>query len=169
MNEVKKVYPSQINTKSLACRVPAGDYVEFLQDAINKGITLNDWLLMRVYGTKGKEQAINGQIGQSLYPMKLTLTVDYFYEEQREIELSFENETDLICYINKRQEHFEKLRDKNMKLTQQLSLCQNSEPKQPSLMDAKIQIARIAKSKFSQKEYRQFLIELTEILNELED
>ena len=166
MSEVKKVYPSQINTKSLACRVPAADYVEFLQDAISKGINLNDWLLMRVYGTKGKEQAINGQIGQSLYPMQLTITVDYFEEEQREVELFFDNEMELISYINKRQKQFERLRESNMKLNaQQFQI----EQKEPSIMDAKIQLSKIAKSKFSQKEYREFLQELNEILSELED
>lgn len=172
MNEVKKVYPSQINTKSLACRVPAGDYVQFLQDAINKGINLNDWLLMKVYNTNGKEQAVNNQIGQSLYPIKIPLTVDYYShieEEKQEIELSFDNETELISYINKRQKQFETIREKNMKLMSEKLSFQNLEPKKPSLMDAKIQISRIAKSKLSQKEYKEFLEELNEILNELED
>ena len=172
MSEVKKVYPSQINTKSLACRVPAGDYVQFLQDAINKGINLNDWLLMKVYNTNGKEQAINGQIEQSLYPIKIPLTVDYYShikEEQYEVELSFNNETELISYINARQKQFETIREKNMKLMAEKLSFQNSELKQPSLMDAKVQISRIAKSKFSQKEYKQFLEELNEILSELED
>jgi hypothetical protein len=42
-------YPSQINTKTIACRISSADYVSFLQDAISKGITLNDWLLMKIY------------------------------------------------------------------------------------------------------------------------
>jgi hypothetical protein len=45
----KKVYPSQLNSKSMACRVPMEDYVIFLQESINQGITLNDWLLLKVY------------------------------------------------------------------------------------------------------------------------
>ena len=49
--ETKKTYPSQINTKSIACRIPASDYVEFLQDAISKGININDWLLMKIYSS----------------------------------------------------------------------------------------------------------------------
>lgn len=48
----KKVYPSQVNTKAIACRIPANDYVKFLQDAINKNISLNDWLLMKIYSEK---------------------------------------------------------------------------------------------------------------------
>jgi len=128
MSEVKKVYPSQINTKSLACRVPAGDYVEFLQDAINKGINLNDWLLMKVYGTNGKEQAINGkeqaingkeqaindkeqainyiskESEQSIYPIYIDIT-----DGNEEQELCFNNEFDLTSYINYRQKQFVKL------------------------------------------------------------
>ena len=121
MSEVKKVYPSQINTKSLACRVPAGDYVQFLQDAINKGINLNDWLLMKVYGTNGKEQAINGkeqaingkeqaindiskESEQSIYPIYIDIT-----DGNEEQELCFNNEFDLTSYINYRQKQFVKL------------------------------------------------------------
>lgn len=53
----KKVYPSQINTKALACRVPAADYVKFLQEALSQGINLNDWLLTKIYSEK---KTING-------------------------------------------------------------------------------------------------------------
>jgi hypothetical protein len=49
--ELKKVYPSQINTKAMACRVPASDYVKFLQESINQGISMNDWLLTKVYSS----------------------------------------------------------------------------------------------------------------------
>jgi hypothetical protein len=47
--EKTKLYPSQINTKTISCRISANDYVSFLQDAISKGISLNDWLLMKIY------------------------------------------------------------------------------------------------------------------------
>jgi hypothetical protein len=49
LNE-KKEYPSQLNTKSMACRVPITDYVSFLEDAHQRGINLNDWLLTKIYG-----------------------------------------------------------------------------------------------------------------------
>jgi len=58
MENTQKTYPSQVNTKAMACRVPAGDYVKFLQDAISKGISMNDWLLMKVY-----QEANNSRIG----------------------------------------------------------------------------------------------------------
>lgn len=49
----KKVYPSEMNTKSIACRIPISDYVKFLQEANEKGMNLNDWLLIKVYGDNG--------------------------------------------------------------------------------------------------------------------
>jgi hypothetical protein len=30
----QKIYPSQLNTKSIACRIPIADYVKFQQEAI---------------------------------------------------------------------------------------------------------------------------------------
>lgn len=53
MNDVKStkqpLYPSQINTKTISCRISAQDYVTFLNEAVTNGITLNDWLLMKIY------------------------------------------------------------------------------------------------------------------------
>jgi hypothetical protein len=47
--ENKKVYPSELATKSVACRVPASVYVDILNDAIQKGININDWLLRKIF------------------------------------------------------------------------------------------------------------------------
>jgi hypothetical protein len=47
----QKTYPSQLNTKAIACRVPTADYVSFLQESINQGISMNDWLLMKIYSS----------------------------------------------------------------------------------------------------------------------
>lgn len=58
MENNTKTYPSQVNTKAMACRVPVADYVKFLQDAISKGISINDWLLMKVYQEPNKQ--LNG-------------------------------------------------------------------------------------------------------------
>lgn len=48
-SEVKKKYPSQINTKTISARIPAQDYVRILEEALDKGISLNDWLLIKIY------------------------------------------------------------------------------------------------------------------------
>jgi hypothetical protein len=47
--EEKKIYPSQLNTKAIACRVSTPEYVEILKEATEMGITVNDWLLMKIY------------------------------------------------------------------------------------------------------------------------
>ena len=63
MKEEKKVYPSQINTKAVACRVSTAEYVEILKEASQMGITVNDWLLMKIYEGKvnnGLKNALNG-------------------------------------------------------------------------------------------------------------
>ena len=49
VTNLKKSFPSQENTKAMACRVPVADYVTFLQESIQQGISMNDWLLMKVY------------------------------------------------------------------------------------------------------------------------
>ena len=41
----KKVYPSQLNSKTISARIPVQDYVDFLNESINLGISLNDFLL----------------------------------------------------------------------------------------------------------------------------
>ena len=104
MNETKKVYPSQINTKSLACRVPASDYVEFLQDALNKGINLNDWLLMKVYGSKSETKAINGEKrainGDNLqFPVNIELEIDTNEKGTIIQNVYFDNVNTLISYL----------------------------------------------------------------------
>jgi hypothetical protein len=54
IKEERKKYPSELNTKSIACRIPIGDYVEILNECASKGITVNDWLLMKLYSDKSK-------------------------------------------------------------------------------------------------------------------
>ena len=51
----KKVYPSQLNSKTISARIPVQDYVEFLQDSLSKGISLNDWLLIKIYNNSQSE------------------------------------------------------------------------------------------------------------------
>jgi hypothetical protein len=77
VTELKKVYPSQINTKAMACRVPAADYVTFLQESINQGISMNDWLLMKVYSTS--KEVVSGLIEEEEDSIK-----EYTYEEAEE-------------------------------------------------------------------------------------
>jgi hypothetical protein len=152
---IRKVYPSQINTKSLACRIPAADYVNFLQDAISKGINLNDWLLMKVYGSKPETMSVNGvKIENSSFPIVLDFKnaeIWGYYE--------INNREDVISVITSLQENLDYA---YLKATKGVE-------KKPTILDAKIQISKIAKNKFSTKKYREFLEDLNDILSDLED
>lgn len=55
IKDEKKKYPSELNTKSIACRIPMGDYVEIMNECVAKGITINDWLLMKLYSKNGNQ------------------------------------------------------------------------------------------------------------------
>jgi len=48
----KKLYPSQINSKTISARIPVNDYVNFLQESLKNGISLNDWLLIKIYSNQ---------------------------------------------------------------------------------------------------------------------
>ena len=45
----KKQYPSQINSKTISARIPVQDYVNFLNESLKLGISLNDFLLRKIY------------------------------------------------------------------------------------------------------------------------
>jgi len=157
MNNIKKVYPSQINTKSLACRVPASDYVEFLQDAINKGINLNDWLLMRVYGNKPENQSISG-IKEKDKKMLEYLKNNFNIGEQGE-------EENPIWGIWVDDESWWIQNQKTLERIIENSI--NPKPKMPSILDAKTQLAKIAKEKLSARDYRDFLEQMNELLEDI--
>lgn len=67
----KKVYPSQINTKSIACRLPFEEWNKINSECIESGITINDWLLNKIYGQNQKIGTINSD---------KTITRDDVYE-----------------------------------------------------------------------------------------
>jgi hypothetical protein len=45
----KKQYPSQLNSKTISARIPVQDYVNFLNESIKLGISMNDFLLTKIY------------------------------------------------------------------------------------------------------------------------
>jgi hypothetical protein len=61
--EEKKIYPSQLNTKAIACRVSTPEYVEILKEATEMGITVNDWLLVKIYDGLDKKPLKNDLSG----------------------------------------------------------------------------------------------------------
>lgn len=84
------VYPSQINTKTISCRISALDYVNFLNDALSKGITLNDWLLMKIYNQNASTNDLIGNIEASkgiVWPITIEVNEDtYTFNDIEDIE-----------------------------------------------------------------------------------
>lgn len=100
------LYPSQINTKTISCRISSADYVNFLNDALSKGITLNDWLLMKIYN---QNQNINGLMGNQQTSgdgdtLKFPFTLDinseiYTFTDLEDIESFIINSTSKISHL----------------------------------------------------------------------
>jgi hypothetical protein len=162
MKEDKKVYPSQLATKAIAARIPAEDYVRFLNDAIDKGISINDWLLTKIYKTDTEKSVSGTTNSKNENQQKIDYILSNFkFEEQ-------END-DGICWPMIADDSVY-LYDWKYVDRWVLKAFENSRKvnKEPSLIDAKTQIALIAKEKFSNKDFKEFFEELNDLLEELE-
>lgn len=181
MQEVKKTYPSQIATKAIAARIPAADYVEFLNDAISKGITLNDWLLTKIYAQTPK----NGQLGHKEVRREELFSEEFYqiseedYQMLNYLKKSFEiEELDGELFDDKITRYAIVIDDLNsnlnMSFTNGLALLTyinkliNKDKKEPSLLDAKTQISIIAKNKLHRNDYINFMKDLNELLRDYE-
>lgn len=170
------LYPSQINTKTISCRISALDYVNFLQDALSKGITLNDWLLMRIYtnqsilGTNDQDFSIVYKFlnkekdyespGYSIYDFLDQVNEDICIKTPKDIIDLFNIILDQVNYDNKIK----------IKLGSQLMELEQSKEKfnQPNLSDIKAQILTLCKTKFKdQKELKNYMFDVNELLEEL--
>jgi hypothetical protein len=78
-----KVYPSQIATKSIACRIPFEKWTEINSECVEKGIKINDWLLSKLFpnnnsiGSNTSTTDINTDLSQK---EKICLNRQDFYE-----------------------------------------------------------------------------------------
>jgi hypothetical protein len=132
----KKVYPSQLNSKTISARIPVQDYVDFLQDSLNKGISLNDWLLMKIYNSNSKiGNNDSGVIELQTQDLEQTgFHFDYvlnFYKQE------FDNGT---WTINK-ENLLELLGDFYNNTTQLQNFIDRMERKEASLSDVKLQLS----------------------------
>jgi hypothetical protein len=152
--EKTKLYPSQVNTKTISCRISAKDYVFFLQDAISKGITLNDWLLMRIYSQSlGKASQI--EENDALNEVYEYITKGY------ETEPTPEGILDVIMGLENTINSDKILME---------SLIKKYKGKfDPNLSNIKAQILTLAQTKIiHQKELKNFMSEVNDLLAELE-
>ena len=74
----KKVYPSQINTKTISLRLPLSDYATILNDSIKLGVSMSDYLILKIYNKSqiGSEQP-NEQPNENDY-LNFTITKNDF-------------------------------------------------------------------------------------------
>jgi hypothetical protein len=91
-------YPSELNTKSIACRIPMNDYLEFNKEAKNNGMNMNDWLLDKLYNSDRNSGTINGK-------NKNVKTINY---DNQFIELTINDFSD---YIKNELIHEEEIKD----------------------------------------------------------
>ena len=160
----KKLYPSQLNSKTISARIPVQDYVDFLQDSLNKGISLNDWLLMKIYNSNSKiGNNDNGVIELQTQDLEETgFHFDYvlnFYKQE------FDNGT---WTINK-ENLLELLGDFYNNTTQLQNFIDRMERKEASLSDVKLQLSILINNKFKDsKDRKDFKNDLFELLNELQ-
>jgi hypothetical protein len=162
-NIEKKLYPSQINSKTISARIPVQDYVKFLEDSLSKGISLNDFLLMKIYSKSKIGNDNNSTIEINKEDLK-NLEYDYnfllkFYKQE------FENDV----WIISKETILELLSDLYNNTTQLQNYYNSLSNKKASLSDVKTQLTVLIKNKFTdiedQQEYRK---ELHKLLRELE-
>ena len=157
----KKTYPSQLNSKTISARIPVQDYVKFLQEALEKNISLNDWLLLKIY--RENSEKIDGinidendddvvRIHIDNVKIRGQEFIDFFKEDFEGNYLTLYR-TDILQYLDDYKYYREQYRIR----------------KQASLSDVKDQLTILIKEKFEiikdQKDYRK---ELFELLKELE-
>ena len=139
----KKVYPSQLNTKTISARVPVQDYVNFLQESLSKGISLNDWLLLKIYNSNSKIG--NDEIGNIELTKEdlesIEYSFDFVYNFYKNV---FVND---IWTINK-ETILELLGDLYNNTTQLQNFLENLNKKQASLSDVKLQLSILINNKF---------------------
>ncbi len=168
LSSEKTLYPSQVNTKTISCRISSADYVSFLQDALSKGITLNDWLLMKIYSTNIGNVLKNEDKGDLIEVYKFLREQD-FYERWQIAEqesdwdgISLESPKGIISLIQGMVNNQDEL------LKFQNFIIDKNKKIDPNLNDVKAQILTIAQSKIKgQKNLKEFMFDVNELLDEL--
>jgi len=67
--EEKKLYPSQINTKTISLRLPLPEYAKILNESLQMGVSMSDYLILKIYN--------NSQIGSDQIKPDETDEKDY--------------------------------------------------------------------------------------------
>jgi len=164
INEIKK-YPSQENTKSIACRIPMSDYVKFMQDAIDKNIKMNDWLLLKIYGnnkpTIGDQETINKSVKAD---------VEYIYLTEDDMKMYLGSEQKNYYLQNFINRPIPKREIASLISSLIVQNINQSLPKEADIEDVRNQLIILIDSAFKNnyKDRKEFKKEIGELLDELE-
>ena len=179
----KKLYPSQINSKTISTRIPAGDYVKFLQESIEQGINISDWLLIKIYDQKTKEN-ISGVkenvIEISLKDMELYLTdneTEYYENDMSNIRkeamriFKFWKQYQEDCFdVETNVFTFPEERIISMMCQGEFwhGMAQSKANREPSLIDVRFQvISLLNKKNFSKADRNGFLSDFDELMEDI--
>ena len=166
----RKVYPSQLNSKTISARIPVQDYVDFLQDSLSKGISLNDWLLMKIYNNSvGNIKDINNENVIEITKDELlngdnTVSGIIEFYENEVVENCFENgviKADKKFIIDVLGIYHNTT--KNLR-----NYIEMARKKEASLTDIKVQIRSLVRSKIHRNDQDEYLKEINRLLKELE-
>jgi len=166
----RKVYPSQLNSKTISARIPVQDYVDFLQDSLSKGISLNDWLLMKIYNNSvGNIKDINNENVIEITKDELlngdnTVSGIIEFYENEVVENCFENgviKADKKFIIDVLGVYHNAT--KNLR-----NYIEMARKKEASLTDIKVQIRSLVRSKIHRNDQDEYLKEINRLLKELE-
>jgi len=167
-NTEKKLYPSQVNSRTISARVPVQDYVSFLQEAMKDNISLNDWLLIKIY-SKNNQLAGGGLIDNitvsfdDVYgnePLTNLETVKGFFEDD------LKKQNDLFT-INKEM-LFDLINDFTNVMADLHRYQAKEKNRQASIIDVKSQLTILMKNKFkNSKDLDSYRKDLYELLEEL--
>jgi len=178
----KKVYPSQLNSKTISARIPVQDYVNFLNDSINLGISLNDFLLRKIYnnnvGSINNKNELTDELlnfinGYEFEVIEIEDKEDYWNGENlhnynnpiqtnRLVQMNYKENGGSICFYTL--QHVVEFIGHQSKYLKKL----RAEKKEASLEDVKIQLSILINNRFSDsKDKREFKTELFGLLDEL--
>jgi len=184
----KKQYPSQINSKTISARVPVQDYVNFLNESIELGISLNDFLLRKIYSNKSLMGIVNNQVSNNydkelipdetinfinnfpfdICPIEGESSEQYFQKmENMGVYNNPINDTKEVnrIYIKSLHAYFYTLKE----LVNALEQFGNMRKKTADLMDVKNQLTILIQNTFEDiNERKTFRKEIYELLKELE-
>jgi hypothetical protein len=172
----KKKYPSQVNSKTISARIPVQDYVNFLKESLSKGISLNDFILLKIYNDEEKVSGINETKFNISYDDIVAHVKERRDDDDKEPWLKSKEIWEYMI------SHFEFYNDDYVfEFDSKEKICrilwfgafidksyEMMKHRQPNITDVKVQINRLVKDKIHRADQMQFLREITELLKELE-